>query len=62
MPIDKIRSDKSTSVFNCLKKMKATFTAFNTFKKRRTRGFRETTERIPFDIIKYEIALVSMTI
>lgn len=50
----KQRSDKDTSVFTCDKKRKATFTAFNHFKRRRYQDFRETHQRIPGDILKRE--------
>ena len=47
-----IRIDKGKTIFNCEKKRKARFTAYNTFKKRKLSEFRETTEKIPDDIIK----------
>ena len=50
----KERSDKGTSVFNCPKKRKARFTAYNSFKKRKLAEFRETTDRIPDIVIKNE--------
>ena len=45
------RSDKGRSVFNSHSKRVATFTAFNVFKKRRNRGFRKTTSRIPHEVL-----------
>ena len=57
----KVRTDKGTSVFNCDKKRKWTYTAFNTFKKRRTKDFRETTAPIPISTLKEEYESLSPT-
>ena len=50
----KTRSDKGLTVFNSDTKRRAVFTAFNTFKKRKTRSFRETTSRLSNDELKRE--------
>ena len=50
----KPRSDKGRSIFNSHSKRKATFTAFETLKKRKTREFRETYLRIPNDTLRNE--------
>lgn len=50
----KVCSDKGRTIFNCEKKRKWAFTAFKTFKKRRTKEFRETTSRIPIETLKTE--------
>ena len=48
----KPRNDKGLSVFNSHSKRKASFTAFQTFKKRKNNEFRKTYTRIPNEILK----------
>ena len=50
----KQRSDKGKTIFNDEKKRKATFTAFNHFKKAKHQEFRESTERLDHDELKRE--------
>ena len=50
----KERSDKSKTIFNCEAKRKAVFTAFNAFKKSKSKEFREFTERLPHEMLKNE--------
>ena len=48
----KTRSDKGTSVFDSETVRKRTFTPFNSYKRRKLREWRETTENIPYDILR----------
>ena len=50
----KQRTDTGMSVFNCEKKRRHAFTAFNTFKKRRFMEFRDNPERIDHNQLKEE--------
>ena len=45
------RKDKGSSVFTCEKKRKHTFTAFNTYSKRRCSEFRSCSMRIPHAVL-----------
>ena len=47
-------SRKSKTIFNDEHRRKQVFTAFNSFKKMSTKKFRETSERIPTEILKLE--------
>ena len=50
----KERSDKGTSIFNCEKKRKSTFTGIKQFKKAKHAEFRESTERLDHLDLKQE--------
>lgn len=46
------RADKGKSVFNCDKKRKQVFTAYNLYKRRKTKEYRETGSRISEEIYR----------
>ena len=52
--IRKMQADKDTSVFNCPKKQKHTFTAFNSFKQCKTRKFCDTTAALDISVLRDE--------